>query len=87
MKKAFFNQENGIEWYVNLNPVEKYLKIDKIDNQIASKFENFNSEKRFPRKSIKHNPKPQLESSSSQHPPIKKSKISPFSKSAKSRNR
>ena len=64
MKKAFFNQENGIEWYVNLNPVEKYLKIDKIDNQIASKFVSLNSEKRIPRKATKQIPKHRLESSS-----------------------
>ena len=64
MKKIFFNQENGIKWYVNLNPVEKYLKIDRIDNQIASKFVNLNSEKRSHRKNIKHIPKNRLGSSS-----------------------
>ena len=53
MKKSFFDQENEIEWYVNQNPVEKYLKIDKIDNQIASKFASINSEEHFPRKKIK----------------------------------
>jgi hypothetical protein len=64
MKKPFFNQENGIEWYVNINPVEKYLKIDRIDNQIASKFVNLNSEKRSLRKTIKHISKHRLGSSS-----------------------
>ena len=64
MKKPFFNQENGIEWYVNHNPVEKYLQIDKIDNQIASKFVNLNSEKRIPRKTTKQISKHRLESSS-----------------------
>ncbi len=64
MKKPFFNQENGIKWYVNLNPVEKYLKIDRIDNQIESKFVNLNSEKRSLRKTIKHIPKHRLGSSS-----------------------
>ena len=64
MKKPFYDQENGIEWYVNLNPVEKFLKIEKVDDQTASKFVNLNSEKRIPRKTIKHIPKHRIGSSS-----------------------
>lgn len=64
MKKPFFNQENGIEWYVNQNPVEKYLKIDRIDNQTANKFVSINSKKRLPRKTIKQIPKLRIGSSS-----------------------
>ena len=64
MKKPFFNKENGIEWYVNLNPVEKYLQADRNDNQIAGKFVSTDSGKRFPRKMIKRIPKHRIESSS-----------------------
>jgi hypothetical protein len=53
MNKPFIDQETGIEWYVNENPVEKYLKIDRIHNQMASKFVSLNSEKHLPRKKIK----------------------------------
>jgi hypothetical protein len=53
MNKPFIDQETGIEWYVNENPVEKYLKIDRIDSQMASKFVSLNSEKHLSRKKIK----------------------------------
>ncbi len=53
MNKPFIDQETGIEWYVNENPVEKYLKIDRIDNQMASNFVSLNSEKHLSRKKIK----------------------------------
>ena len=64
MKKPFLYKENGIEWYVNLNPVDKYLKIDRIDNQIASKFVHVNYKKRFTPNTIKNTPKHRLGSSS-----------------------
>jgi len=53
MKKPFVKQENEIDWYVSQNPIEKYLKIDRVDNQTVSKFVRINSEGQFYRKKIK----------------------------------
>ena len=53
MKKPFIKQENETYWYVSRNPIEKYLKIDRIDNQIVSKFVRINSEEHYFRKKIK----------------------------------
>ena len=53
MKKPFVKQENEIDWYVSYEPIEKYLKIDRMDNQTISKFVRLNSEKHFCRKKIK----------------------------------
>ncbi len=64
MKKPIFDQETGIEWYVNKNPVEKYLKIDRIEHQTASKFVSLSSEKHLPRKKIKQIHKHRIGSSS-----------------------
>ena len=53
MKKPFVKQENEIDWYVSYEPIEKYLKIDRMDNQTISKFVRINSEKHFYRKKLK----------------------------------
>ena len=47
MKKPFAKQEEEIDWYVSRNPIEKYLKIDRVDSQTVSKFVSINSEKHF----------------------------------------
>ncbi len=50
MKKPFVKQEKEIDWFVSQNPIEKYLKIDRVDNQTVSKFVCINSEEHFYRK-------------------------------------
>ena len=44
MKKPFVEQKNKTDWYVNHNPIEKYLHINRIDNRTVSKFVHTNSE-------------------------------------------
>ena len=63
MKKPFVKQENEIDWYVSHEPIDKYLKIDRIDNQTVSKFVRINSEKHLNRKKIKQIHKHQIGSS------------------------
>ena len=53
MKKPVVKQEKEIDWIVSQNPIEKYLKIDRVNNQTISKFVSINSEKNFYRKKIK----------------------------------
>lgn len=53
MKELFVEQENKTDWYVNHNPIEKYLQIDKIDNQTVSKFMRINQRENLSRKKIK----------------------------------
>ena len=53
MKKPFVKHENEIDWYVSQNPIEKYLKINRVDNQTVSKFVSINSDDHFYRKKIK----------------------------------
>ena len=43
MKKQAIIQENGIDWYVSQNPIERYLKVDRINNQSISKSVRINS--------------------------------------------
>ena len=50
MKKPFAKQDTKIGWYVNQNPVEKYLKIDRINSQTVSKFVSIDSEEHLFRK-------------------------------------
>ena len=47
-----------------MRPIEKYLKIDRMDNQTISKFVRINSEKHFYRKKIKQIHKNQIGSTS-----------------------
>jgi hypothetical protein len=42
MKEPFTEQKNKADWYVNHNPIEKYLQVEKIDNQTVSKFVRIN---------------------------------------------
>ena len=53
MEKPFAKQENEIDWYISKNPIDKYLKIDRVNNQTVSKFVWIYSEGRFYRKKIK----------------------------------
>jgi hypothetical protein len=53
MKEPFVKQENKTDWYLNHNPIEKYLQIDKIDNQTISKFVRINLIENLPRRKIK----------------------------------
>jgi hypothetical protein len=53
MKKPVVEQKNKADWYVNHNPIEKYLQNDRIDNQTVSKFVHVNSEENTFRKKIK----------------------------------
>jgi hypothetical protein len=53
MKKSFVKHQKHIDWYVSQNPIEKYLKIDRVDSQTISKFVCINSEKHFFRKKTK----------------------------------
>ena len=43
MKKQAIIQENWIDWYVSQNPIDRYLKIDRIDSQSVSKSVRKNS--------------------------------------------
>lgn len=52
MKKPVVEQKNKADWYVNHNPIEKYLQIYRIDNQTISKFVHMNSEENTFRKKI-----------------------------------
>ena len=47
MKRPIAKLEKEIDWYVSRNPIEKYLKIDRVDSQTVSKFVSINSEKHF----------------------------------------
>ena len=47
MRRPIAKQEKEIDWYVSQNPIEKYLKIDRVDSQTVSKFVCINSEKHF----------------------------------------
>ena len=60
MKKRFVNQKKEIGWYVNQNPIEKYLKIDRVNNQTISKFVCVNFETHIDRKKTKYNHKRQI---------------------------
>lgn len=53
MKKSYVKPANKIDWYVSQNPIEKYLKIDRVDNQTVSKFVCIDSEEQFNREKIK----------------------------------
>ncbi len=53
MKKPFVKQEKEIDWFVSQNPIEKYLKIDRIDNQTTSKFVSIKSDEHLARKKAK----------------------------------
>lgn len=53
MRKPFVEQENEIDWYISQNPIEKYLKIDRVDHQTESKFVRINSGEGFYRKKTK----------------------------------
>ena len=53
MKKPFVKHEIEIDWYVSQNPIENYLKIDRVDNQTISKFVCIDTEKHVYRKKIK----------------------------------
>jgi hypothetical protein len=53
MKKPVVEQKNKADWYVNHNPIDKYLQIDRIDNQTISKFVHLNSKGNTFRKKIK----------------------------------
>lgn len=53
MKKPVVKQKNKADWYVNHNPIEKYLQIDRIDNQTIRKFVRINSRENTFRKKIK----------------------------------
>jgi hypothetical protein len=61
MKKPFFEQENKTDWYVNHNPIEKYLQIERIDNQTVSKFVRINFDENLFRRKIKRIHKQQIE--------------------------
>ena len=63
MKEHFAEQENKTDWYVNHNPIEKYLQIDKIDNQTISKFVRINLLENIPRRKIKRTHKHKIVSS------------------------
>ncbi len=53
MKKPFLKQEDDIDWFVSRKPIEKYLKIDRIDNQTTSKFVSIKSDEHLSRKKTK----------------------------------
>jgi hypothetical protein len=53
MKNPFVEQENKTDWYINYNLIEKYLQIDKIDNQKISKFVHMNLEENLLSRKIK----------------------------------
>ena len=53
MKKQVITQENEIDWYVSQNPIERYLKVDRIDNQAVRKFVRINSERHSYRQKTK----------------------------------
>ena len=53
MKNPFDEQENKADWYINYNLIEKYLQIDKIDNQKISKFVHMNLEENLLSRKIK----------------------------------
>ena len=55
MKKRFVNPKKDICWYVNQNPIEKYLKIDRVNNQTVSKFVCVNIEAHINRKKTQYN--------------------------------
>jgi hypothetical protein len=61
MKEPFFEQENKTDWYVNNNPIEKYLQIERIDNQTVSKFVRINLDENFFRGKINRIHKQQIE--------------------------
>ena len=53
MKKPFNTQENEIDWYVNQNPIDKYLETDRVDNQTVRKLVGINSKAHSYRKKTK----------------------------------
>ena len=53
MKKQVITQENEIDWYVSQNPIERYIKVDRIDNQSVSKSVRKNSERHAYRQKTK----------------------------------
>jgi hypothetical protein len=61
MKEPFVEQENKTDWYVNHNPIEKYLQIERIDNQTVSKFVRINLDENLFRGKINRIHKQQLE--------------------------
>jgi hypothetical protein len=44
MKNLSVEQENKTGWYINHNPIDKYLQVDRIDYQTNSKFLNISPE-------------------------------------------
>ena len=60
MKKPFFRQEDDIDWFVSQKPIEKYLKIDRIDNLTTSKFVFIKSYEHHSRKKTKQIVKHQI---------------------------
>ena len=53
MKKQVITQEDEIDWYVSLNPIDRYLKADRIDNQSVSKSVRINSKRHSYRQKTK----------------------------------
>ena len=53
MKKQVVTKEDETDWYVSQNPIEGYLKVDRIDNQAVSKFVRINSERHSHRQKTK----------------------------------
>ena len=43
MKKQVVTKEDETDWYVSQNPIERYLKVDRINNQSISKSVRINS--------------------------------------------
>ena len=43
MKKQAIIEEDEIDWYVSQNPIERYIKVDRIDYQSVSKSVRKNS--------------------------------------------
>lgn len=61
MEKSLIEQEKEIDWYISQNPIEKYLKIDRVDNHTVSKFVCIKSGKHFYRERIKQSLRQKIE--------------------------
>ena len=53
MKKQVVTKEDETDWYVSQNPINRYLKVVKIDNKPVSKFVRINSERHSHRQKTK----------------------------------
>jgi len=53
MKKQVVTKEDETDWYVSQNPIDRYLKVVKIDNKPVSKFVRINSERHSHRQKTK----------------------------------